>query len=79
MRDDSATLPGTAPEADRGATPTEGSPLVYASQQMHEILQLVARVATGDAKVLITGESGVGKDLIAREIHARSPRASKPY
>src|SRR4029078_8212012 len=32
-----------------------------------------------DAKVLITGESGVGKDLIAREIHARSVRAPRSY
>ena len=55
------------------------SPLVHASAQMREILSLVSRVATGDAKVLITGESGVGKDLVAREIHARSARASRPF
>ena len=57
--------------------PAAPSPLVHASQQMRDILSLVARVATGDAKVLITGESGVGKDLIAREIHAirRAPAA----
>jgi transcriptional regulator with PAS, ATPase and Fis domain len=53
--------------------------LVHASPQMHEILALTRRVATGDAKVLITGESGVGKDLIAREIHGRSTRASRPF
>ena len=51
--------------------------IISASPQMAEILALVGRVAAGDAKVLITGESGVGKDLVAREIHARSVRASR--
>jgi transcriptional regulator with PAS, ATPase and Fis domain len=37
------------------------------------------RVAGGGAKVLITGESGVGKDLVARFIHARSPRTSRAF
>ena len=45
-----------------------------ASAAMEEVLVLADRLAGGDAKVLITGESGVGKDLVARYIHARSPR-----
>ena len=66
-----------APAAADGA----GNPssIVHASPQMREILALVGRGATGDAKVLITGESGVGKDLVAREIHGRSARASRPF
>jgi transcriptional regulator with PAS, ATPase and Fis domain len=55
------------------------SAIISTSPKMAEILSLVARVAVGDAKVLITGESGVGKDLIAREIHARSHRLSRAY
>jgi len=42
---------------------------------MAEVLRLAQRAAVGDAKVLITGESGVGKDVVAREIHAHSTRA----
>ena len=68
----------SAAEATEPAT-TKPSPMVHASPQMREILALTGRVATGDAKVLITGESGVGKDLIAREIHARSTRTSRPF
>jgi transcriptional regulator with PAS, ATPase and Fis domain len=59
--------------------PGRGPVIVSASAQMADILSLVGRVAAGDAKVLITGESGVGKDLIARDIHARSARASRPF
>ena len=41
--------------------------------------EIAKRVAVGDAKVLITGESGVGKDVIARYIHAHSAREARPF
>jgi two-component system response regulator FlrC len=43
------------------------------------VLSRCQRVATTNATVLLTGESGVGKDVFARQVHARSPRAAKPY
>lgn len=46
---------------------------------MEIVRQLARRAGRSDAKVLITGESGVGKDLIAREVHLASPRAHAPY
>jgi transcriptional regulator with PAS, ATPase and Fis domain len=57
-----------------------GAPVIIASSaQMLEVLAVARRSAGGDAKVLITGESGVGKDLIAREIHLNSKRAAGPF
>jgi transcriptional regulator with PAS, ATPase and Fis domain len=53
--------------------------IVTASKQMKELFAYAARVAGSDAKVLITGESGVGKDVIARHIHANSPRRGREY
>jgi transcriptional regulator with PAS, ATPase and Fis domain len=62
------------------AAASNGAPLIIsASPQMQEILELLGRVAAGEAKVLITGESGVGKDLIAREVHIRSPRVNRSF
>jgi transcriptional regulator with PAS, ATPase and Fis domain len=46
---------------------------------MLRVLGLTRRAAGGDAKVLVTGESGVGKDLIARTLHAESARRRGPY
>jgi DNA-binding NtrC family response regulator len=54
-------------------------PIVAASPAMRALLATAERVAQSDAKVLITGESGVGKDLVARVVHACSPRAARPY
>jgi two-component system nitrogen regulation response regulator NtrX len=45
---------------------------------MRRAFEMADRVAAADSTVLILGESGTGKDLLAQEIHARSPRAAKP-
>ena len=61
------------------AHPATYSLLVAHSDPMKAVLDTATRVAQGSAKVLITGESGVGKDLLARFIHAHSHRASRPF
>ncbi len=53
--------------------------IVAESREMKEALRLVHRVAPSDASVLITGESGVGKELIAQAIHRLSNRSDKPF
>ncbi len=53
--------------------------IVADSPQMKEALRLVQRVAPSDTSVLITGESGVGKELIAQAIHRLSNRCDKPF
>ncbi len=53
--------------------------IVGRSPQMQEIFATVMRVAPSRATVLLAGESGVGKDLIARAIHFHSPRKDRPF
>jgi len=63
-RDD---MPGGAPN------------IIAASPAMLEVLAMARRAAAGESKVLVTGESGVGKDLIARTVHVHSTRANGPF
>src|ERR1039457_3428511 len=66
-------------EAENSLLRAEGVPtLIAESETMHPVLQLMARVGPSDANVLITGEPGTGKEVIAKTLHAISPRASKP-
>ena len=46
---------------------------------MRNVMAMVDRVADSDVSVLLRGESGVGKEVIARELHRRSPRRTKPF
>src|SRR5438552_8077298 len=59
--------------------PTDYVPLLDGSPAMREIRTLIESVADTDATVLIRGESGVGKDLVARSLHAASNRANGPF
>jgi transcriptional regulator with PAS, ATPase and Fis domain len=60
-------------------TRSEGRTLVCASAPMRHTVEIARRAGQSDAKVLITGESGVGKDVLARETHNSSNRRGRPY
>lgn len=64
---------------DRLAGEGQFGPMVAASAAMHELFLTAQRIAQSDLPVLLLGESGTGKDLLAREIHARSLRAGSPF
>ena len=53
--------------------------MVGTSEGMQALRQMVDKVAPTDARVLITGANGTGKELVARNLHQKSLRASKPY
>ncbi|MBD3384559.1 GAF domain-containing protein [candidate division KSB1 bacterium] len=53
--------------------------MIGTSASMRELSRLIHRVAQSDATVLLMGESGTGKDLVARAIHKLSPRRDKPF
>ncbi len=57
----------------------ERSVLVYQGEPMERIMDMVTRVAPTDSTVLLTGESGTGKGLVARKLHQLSQRSRRPF
>ncbi len=60
-------------------TKTNDLKIIFASEAMNRIMEMVQRVARSDSTVLITGESGTGKGLVANKIHAMSSRQPEPF
>ena len=73
-----ARFPAEARPAGGPPEPRAAGPALAATGPMRGVLALADRVAVGDITVLIVGETGVGKEVIADHIHARSPRAAHP-
>jgi DNA-binding NtrC family response regulator len=67
-----ARLTATLPTGD-------DAPVIGPSPAMRKIVEVAERAAQADSTVLLTGESGTGKQVLAEYIHARSPRASGPF
>src|SRR6201987_924056 len=66
-------------EAENRLLSVESRPTMIAeSEAMRPVVELIARIGPSDANVLITGEHGTGKEVVARTLHALSSRASRP-
>jgi two-component system response regulator PilR (NtrC family) len=74
----SALRAGQATEQDAGAQASAGR-LVGESQVMRDMRARIAKLARSQAPIYISGESGVGKELVARSIHELGPRAAGPF
>jgi DNA-binding NtrC family response regulator len=61
------------------AVSDDNRPMVVRDPSMQVVIQLADQVAPSDASILITGESGVGKEVVARYVHQKSRRANRPF
>ncbi len=61
------------------AVSDDNRPMVVRDPSMQQVIQLADQVAPSDASILITGESGVGKEVVARYVHQKSRRANRPF
>lgn len=83
--DDLLALVGSVQKSRPGETavetpdPASDTAIIGRSPKMLEVYRAIARVAPSAVSVLIVGASGTGKELVARAIHAHSPRANKPF
>lgn len=58
---------------------TTDEDMIVADKVSQELARMAVKVADSDATIMITGESGVGKEVLARFVHRHSPRADKPF
>jgi two-component system, NtrC family, response regulator AtoC len=65
--------------AQMAEDPEGAQPCWSSGPAMQPVVAMVERIADSDVGVLLRGESGVGKEIIARELHRRSPRRTKPF
>ncbi len=78
--DDPAPEPAAAPaRRARRALAMHAEEIIGTSERIGQVRQLIDKVAPCDARVLITGENGTGKELVARWLHAKSPRSAAPF
>jgi two-component system nitrogen regulation response regulator GlnG len=68
-----------SPVAQQVAASVANHALLGESAPMREVFRLIGRVAASDLNVLITGETGTGKELVARALHEESARRGKPF
>lgn len=69
----------TTPRSDRTPESRPARPLIGQSEEIRQLLSIARRIASSDATVLIQGESGSGKELLARYIHAHGDRCQQPF
>jgi DNA-binding NtrC family response regulator len=78
-----AGAPDTDSSTDGAASAPDEEPgfegIIGESDQMQSVFELIQKVAETDANVLILGENGTGKELVARAVHRRSARADEPF
>src|SRR6201992_3320434 len=61
------------------AVADDNRPMVVRDPSMQAVIAMANQIAPSDASILITGESGVGKEVIARHVHQKSRRAARPF
>jgi len=69
----------TLPETAAGPLSVRAKALVFEDPLSRALLARIERIAPSDAPVLVTGETGTGKELVARQVHALSSRAARPF
>ncbi|EWS54892.1 MULTISPECIES: sigma-54 dependent transcriptional regulator [unclassified Methylibium] len=76
---DARAADATAVPSATDASSAEETELVSSSEAMREVFKRIGMIAGSDATVLILGETGTGKELVARALHGNSTRAGRPF